>query len=148
LLSDAEALARRGLLPVDVVEHIRSGQGQVDKANDLVALSALFTLHWAEVKEKTAATEEEVARAAVLGPLFLSALGARDHGTAVTPSDASVLRAKAFTLFVRTYDEARRAAAYLRWHEDDVDDLVPSLYKGRGGRPSPTPAAPSPPVEH
>jgi hypothetical protein len=144
LLSDAEALARRDLLPTGTVEHIRSGSGQVDKANDLVALSTLFSLHWDQVKDKTAATQVEVARAGVLGPLLLAALGVREHGVAPLPSDASVLRAKAFTLFVRAYDECRRAATFLRWHEDDADTLVPSLYKGRGGRGPGAPAEPPP----
>src|SRR5262249_40949034 len=96
---------------------------------------------WSSVKDKTAATEQEVLRAGVLGPLFLAALGVRDHGTAAPPSDASLLRAKAFTLFVRAYDEDRRAANYLRWHEGDADDLVPSFFKGR---PRASTAAPEP----
>lgn len=34
----------------------------------------------------------------------------------------------------RAYDDARRAVTYLRWHEDDADEIAPSLYAGRGGR--------------
>ncbi|WP_437622943.1 hypothetical protein [Sorangium sp. So ce1151] len=43
LLGDAEALARRGLLDAETVPDIRAGQGYIDMANDLVALSALFS---------------------------------------------------------------------------------------------------------
>lgn len=135
LLGDAEALARRGLLDADAVAEIRKGQGNVDKANDLVALSALFTRHWDEIENKTAATPAEVQRAGELGPLLLAALGAREHGAAPAPAEVADQRRRAYTLFVRAYDETRRALSYLRWHEGDLDQLAPSLYKGRGGPP-------------
>ncbi|WP_437654767.1 hypothetical protein [Sorangium sp. So ce1182] len=49
LLGDAEALARRGLLDAETVADIRAGQGYIDTANDLVALSALFSASWSEI---------------------------------------------------------------------------------------------------
>ncbi len=155
LLSDAEALARRGYLDAAVVAEIRAGHGNVDIANDLVALSALFALAWAQIHGRTAATEEEVKRAGDLGPQLLAALGVREHGAAVAPAEAADRRARAFTLFVRAWDELRRAITYLRWHEGDADQIAPSLYRGRGGRgssasqqkdpdPSPPPVAAAP----
>ncbi|APR86081.1 Hypothetical protein A7982_11430 [Minicystis rosea] len=134
LLSDAEALARRGLLDTEAVKAIRAGQGNIDKANDLVALSALFSTKWSAVQHKTAAAFEEVQRAGELGPLLLAALGAREHGIALTPDEAADLRRRTYTLFFRAYDETRRALAYLRWHEGDADVLAPSLFKGRRSR--------------
>lgn len=134
LLGDAEALARRKLLDADAVAAIRAGSGNIDKANDLVALSALFTSKWSEIQHKTATTHEEVLRAAELGPLLLAALGARDHGVSMEPAAAEDQRRRAFTLFMRAYSETRRAVLYLRWHEGDAELLAPSLYKGRGGR--------------
>jgi hypothetical protein len=44
------------------------------------------------------------------------------------------MRARAFTVFSRAYDQVRRAAMFLRWNEGDPDAIVPSLYAGRGGR--------------
>jgi hypothetical protein len=117
----------------------------MDTASDLVALSALFSGSWSEIAGKTAATEEEVRRAGELGPEILAALGVREHGAAPGPSDAADKRARAFTLFVNAYDQNRRAVAYLRWNEGDVESIAPSLYKGRGGRgasPRDTDAAP------
>jgi hypothetical protein len=135
LLSDADALARRGLVSSETVTDIRAGQGHIDTANDLVALSALFSSSWAEIQGKTAATMAEVQQAALLGPQLLAALGVRDQSR-VSPGEASERRARAFSLLVRAYDATRRAVSYLRWDEDDADSLTPSLYKGRGGRPS------------
>ncbi|WP_438000129.1 hypothetical protein WMF26_09900 [Sorangium sp. So ce185] len=162
LLGDAEALARRGLLDAETVAEIRAGQGHIDTANDLVALSALFSGSWSEIAGKTAATEEEVNRAGELGPQLLAALGVREHGKGPGPTEAADTRARAFALLVHAYDQTRRAIAYLRWNEGDADTIAPSLYKGRGGRAAsssdaaapqddaptaPTaPASPAPPV--
>lgn len=133
LLGDAEALAARELLDRESVQTIRSGQGNLDTANDLVALSALLGASWAKIEHKTAATAEEVHRAGDLGPLLIAALGVREHGTTATPAEAADRKVRAFTLFTTAYDQVRRAVTYLRWNEGDADSLAPSLYKGRGG---------------
>jgi hypothetical protein len=134
LLSDAEALARRKLIDASVVSDIRAGQSNIDMANDLMAPSALFSNNWDEIQGRTAATKAEVERAGKLGPLILAALGLRQQGAFVAPAEATAKKARAFTSFVRAYDETRRAVTYLRWHEKDADELAPSLYKGRGRR--------------
>lgn len=133
LLVAAEALAHKNLLEADTVAEIRSGQGNLDKANDLVALAALFTQRWSHVHGKTTVTVEDIERAAKLGPALLVALGAREQPLAAAPGAMSPneQRARAYTLFVNAYDEARRAISYLRWHEDDVDEIAPSLFASR-----------------
>ncbi len=133
LLGDAEALAARGYLNVESVKAIRAGNGNMDTANDLVALSALMGSAWSKIETRTAATAEEVHRAGDLGPLLIAALGVREHGATVTPAEAADRKVRAFTLFNKAYDQARRAVIYLRWNEGDADTLAPSLYKGRGG---------------
>ncbi len=71
------------------------------------------------------------------------------------PCDATLRRQRAFSLFVRAYAEVRRGVTYLRHHQDDVDDIMPSLYAGRTNRrknesapaaAAGTPAAPVPPA--
>ena len=133
LLGDAEALAARGLLDLESVQGIRKGQGNMDIANDLVALSALMGASWDKIENKTAATALEVHRAGDLGPLLIAALGVREHGATATPAEAADRKVRAFTLFTGAYDQVRRAVSYLRWNEGDADSLAPSLYKGRGG---------------
>ncbi|WP_437631633.1 hypothetical protein [Sorangium sp. So ce854] len=134
LLGDAEALARRGLLDAATVADIRAGQGHIDMANDLVALSALFSASWPDIAGKTAATEEEVKRAGEVGPQLLAALGVMEHGKGPGPTEAADKRARAFALLVHAYDQIRRAVAFLRWDEGDADEIAPSQYKGRTGR--------------
>jgi hypothetical protein len=56
------------------------------------------------------------------------------------------LRARAFTVFARAWEECRRAVTYLRWHEGDADKLVPSLRSNKGPRRRGASAAGAPPA--
>ena len=64
------------------------------------------------------------------------ALGAKEQPGVKTPDPSNVAerRSRAYTLFVRAYDQCRRAAAYLRWNEGDADEFAPSLFTSRGPR--------------
>lgn len=125
LLKAAEALADAGLVDPKVVESIKAGSGNIDKANDLVALSALYTQNWPNIIGKTAITAEQVEEAARVGPELLVALTERPIERSGAAADA---RARAFTLLAQAYDQVRRAVAYTRWAEDDADLIAPSLY--------------------
>lgn len=135
LLVAAEALARKDYLDRARVAEIRSGHGHLDTANDLVALAALFAEAWSRVENKTTVEWADVERASKLGPELLLALGARNQPAAseAKPTDPAERRARAFTLLVHAYDSCRRAVSYLRWDEDDADDIAPSLRANRGG---------------
>jgi hypothetical protein len=43
-------------------------------------------------------------------------------------------RARALSRLVRVYEEVRRMVTFLRWHQDDVDAITPSLWAGRHRR--------------
>lgn len=146
LLVAAEALAHKGYFDAKVVAAIREGRGNIDTADDLVALSALFAREWDDVSHKTTVEWAEVQRASELGPQILVALGERDQPgiKAPNPADPAQRRQRACTLFVRAYDECQRAVSYLRWHEDDVDSIAPSLWAGRPRRSSSRQDTPSP----
>jgi hypothetical protein len=133
LLGDADALALRGLVDPSRVAEIREGRGHLDTANDLVALSALLEESWPRIEGRTAASREEVEEAAVQGTRLLVALSRRgEAGAAIAPvGDAADLRARAFTALRKAYHQCRRAVAYLRWDEGDLDVLVPSLFARR-----------------
>lgn len=57
---------------------------------------------------------------------LLEAVSERDRA-AVAAKDVKVIRQQAFTLFVRTYNDVRRAIAYVRDKEGDVDQAVTAL---------------------
>lgn len=136
MLLAAELMAHLGYFNKKAVEDIRAGQGNLDTANDLVALAALFTSGWALVENKSPVEWAHVERAAILGPQILIALGARNQPGAkvsdgTTPPER---RVRAYTLFTRAYDQCRRAVTYLRWDQGDADEIAPSLFANRGPR--------------
>lgn len=133
MLLAAELLAHAGFFDKAAVEAIRSGQGNLDTANDLVALSALYASAWPDVEQRSTILWPDVQRASQLGPQILIALGERTQPSLpeLSKMDASDRKKRAFTLFVKAYDQCRRAASYLRWNEGDAEELVPSLYGGR-----------------
>jgi hypothetical protein len=149
LLLAAEALVPRGLLDADKVAEIRAGLGNLDKANDLAALSDLFKQAWPQIASKTAVDRAEVDRAATLGMELLLALG--EKGLAqkrAATAEARDLRVRAFTLLVRAYEQCTRAVSYLRWMEDDLELYAPSLRprarssrETRGASAQPPPAS-------
>ncbi|WP_437569526.1 hypothetical protein [Sorangium sp. So ce542] len=146
LLVAAEALAHKGFVDAGRVAEIRSGNGHLDTANDLVALAALFGESWGAVKHKTTVEWSDVERASKLGPELLVALGARNQPGVPAPkaADPADRRARAFTLLVRAYDQCRRGVTYLRWIEGDYDAIAPSLFAGRGGARRGAPAKEEP----
>jgi hypothetical protein len=63
---------------------------------------------------------------------LLGLTGQKDQSPVVVAAAAD-MRKRAFTLFSRAYDDARRAIIFLRWHKEDADTIAPSLYASRGG---------------
>ncbi|MBN8617010.1 MAG: hypothetical protein J0L92_40900 [Deltaproteobacteria bacterium] len=64
------------------------------------------------------------------------------HGPlAVAMRDATDLRRRAFTSFVRLWDELRRDFTYVRWETEDQDTIVPPLWPGEGCRKRPSASA-------
>lgn len=137
LVMAARALAHAGKINPATLAVIEKGSGDLDKANDLVALSAALSQAWTTIQNMTAIQWSQVERAATLGPELIVALGQRT-GFSSTPTEAKVVRAKAVSLFLTAVDQTERALTYLRWTQDDVRAYLPSPYSGgRSGRSAP-----------
>lgn len=134
LLIAAEALAHRGFLPPEHLLEIRGGNGHLDTANALVALSGLFLERWDELVDNTAVTADEAERAGTLGLELLLALGVRRRGVPGASEEALRTRDRAFSLFMYAYHQCRRAIRFLRWSDEDWEDIAPSLYVRRKRR--------------
>ena len=132
----AEALAHRELLSPERVAGIRRGRGRVQVASELVALRGVLREAWPRIEAATSISLEEIEQAGALGARLHAVAGSRDLGPdpRMGPADVRTIRDKAFTLFMRAYDECRRVVLYLRWHEGDADAYAPSLYRRRGRR--------------
>jgi hypothetical protein len=150
LLSDATALAKRGLMNGSRLGTFRTGPGYKLLAEDLVGLSSLLRNNWDRISTKTAITLAELDQAEELSRKLVAAVGAREQAPAVL-AEVSVQRQRMFTLFVEAYDQVRRAVSLLRWDEGDLETIAPSLYSGRGNfrkkaepQPATLPGTPTP----
>ncbi len=142
LYSDAVALANRGLINGARLGEFKAATGYKNVAFDLLGLTALLRTAWSQVEGKTALTLAELDAADLTGEQILSAIGNRRQGP-LASAEVVQLRQRMFTLFVNAWGQVRRAVIFLRWDEEDFDEIAPSLYAGRGRRK--TDAAVEPP---
>jgi hypothetical protein len=157
LLSDATALANRGLIGGAKLGALKGSVGFRNVASDLLTLANMIRSNWDAVSTRTGVTVAELDRAEVVGDQLINDIGIREQAPAAT-SAVSIERQRAFTLFVRAYDQVRRGVCYLRWDEGDADSIAPSLYGGRRRKsgsevntppepaPAPTPSTTTAPV--
>jgi hypothetical protein len=127
ILSDANALAKRGLINGERLKELNGPVGYRNVAFDLIALAALIRESWDNIVGKTAIDLKEIDNADDLGSQMVNEVGLREQAPAVVAETAEI-RQQAFTLFVNTYDQVRRAINFIRWNEGDVDEIAPSLY--------------------
>jgi hypothetical protein len=140
---EARVQIKRGILHPDALEKLKGSIGYKNTQHDLQLLVNIFRNNWASLAGKTLTTEEELVRGEKLVSWLIQAVGLKEQSPAGRAKTAEML-SRAFTLFTRTYSDVRRAIAYLLWHEGDVDDVIPSLYAGRGGRKKETTNAATP----
>ncbi len=142
LVSDATALARRGIVDAKRLADLKGGTGYLAIAYDLGALVRMIRERWSEISTKSAIQSFELDEAESLYEQITRAYGTRTRQSTAAAAQADD-RQRAYTLFVKAYDQARRAIQYVRWEEGDADKIVPSLYAGRGGRGSSDTKAPA-----
>ena len=130
LYADVQALIQREFIDAQEIREVRTGVGYKALAVDLTLLADAMRRKWEVTQNKTAVQLAELLRAQQLATGLLRVVGEREQAPAVVAA-AAAKRSRAFTLFIRAYDEVRRAVTYLRWHEGDADLIAPSLYAGR-----------------
>ena len=140
LLAGLRMLERRRFIDASVFDALHGGQSY-----RLAALEALKAAHHLraltpETLARSGLTLAEIDEATSLAGELTDELGVRDLAPTVIAAVARERQA-AFTLTVKAYDQARRAASYLLWDDGNVDEVVPSLYAGRGGRRRAEPTA-------
>jgi len=82
------------------------------------------------IEGKCAVSAQELDHAERLSFRILRIVGLREQAEAASAATANQ-RDRAFTLFVRCYDQIQRVVYFLRWNEDDADTIAPSLYPSR-----------------
>lgn len=132
LITDATSLANRGHLPKELLERARDVRGYQALVDSTLKLVSILRTHWAAITGITPITEAEVKRGEDAALALNKAMGSRDQGALRAP--ALELRTRALSQVIYEYDQIRRMVTYVRWAEDDTDEIVPSLYAGRGRR--------------
>lgn len=130
LVTEARALAARGLLDATQARSFQSGVGYRAVAEDLVNVASFLREHWEPIAARTGVQRFELDEATDLTASIFAALGVRQQAPQVAAETAR-MRQRAFTLLLRAYDQARRAVTFLRWEQGDADAYAPSLYAGR-----------------
>jgi hypothetical protein len=152
LLMWAAPISGSGLFEPAAIARIKDGSGYKDTASDLVALVGLYRAKWDAVKSICGVTEDDLKRAAEIGPAVFAFISRREFQTTTAMTDGSPRVRRAWTLLDRAYSHCRRALQYLRFNEGDADTLAPSLRRNQGpsgkptndAPPAPAPASPQP----
>ncbi|HEY5956530.1 MAG TPA: hypothetical protein VIV60_08260 [Polyangiaceae bacterium] len=149
-LQDLQALVQRGQVDKSRLSKLKGAHGHRNIASDLLILMTVLRECWPDIVGKTAVTRDELEQAELLCNQLVAAIGMRQQVPTLAV-DAAADRQRAFTLFMRAYDQIRRAVVFLRWETGDIDSIAPSLYakshNSRKGRPEPTPNEQKPAAE-
>jgi hypothetical protein len=132
MFADCSALATRGLLPGDKLQELKGPTSHTTTAFDVLAMATICRAAWEAIQGKTAMQMSDIEEAETLADRLLSAIGERAASDKEIAA-ATLNRKRAFTLFDRAYEEMRRGVACVRWHEGDVDQIIPTLETTRGG---------------
>lgn len=128
--ADMATLARRGLVNPDSLIRCKGYSGYKNVATELQVLAILGRASWRAIEGKCGISVEELDRADKIAAHMLRLVGLREQAPEIA-AVAAADRDRAFTLFFRSYDQVRRAVMYLRWDENDADEIAASLYGGR-----------------
>ena len=127
MLTVAETLAAKKLLPADEIAAIRAGSGKYDMASDGVALVRVYSERADAVRGRHPFTAEEFEALRVASEWLLDNLtpdGAR-RPVDRTRSDAAEARDRLWTLLVRRHSDLRAIGYY--FHRDQLEDHTPKL---------------------
>lgn len=127
LLCDAKTLVKHGLIPESRLSRLKGRKGHRNVATDLLTLREVLRDSWPVIANNTPLSLVDLERAEALGDEMIQAIGESKQVT-VQAANAALVRHRAFSLVVRTYEEVRWAVRYLRRHEGDAARIAPSLY--------------------
>jgi hypothetical protein len=143
LLSAAKALAENGLIPQAEVAAIVAGTGSRDRAEDCVALAALFRNHAAAIAGKHPITVDLIDQAAAVGSWLLANMRPADapNAPSLGPSPEVDIRNRFATLLIIGHQKLQAIAHY--FYPTDWEERVPALGSRKVSRKKPD-AAPAP----
>lgn len=137
LLLQTTALAAHGLIDGDRLKDCKKLTGYKPVASDVATIVEVLRHCWPALENKTPLTLAQLDELATKAVHLLAAIGLKEQAPRTT-GGAALIRQKAFTVFVRSYEETRQAVLFVRSKAGDADSIAPSLYAGRTKRSSGT----------
>jgi hypothetical protein len=133
LASRVTELSNTGLNDVHTLRELRGALGARNLAHDLMVLArALRSLRNADDRAPLA-MPNDIQRAENFADRLLLGLLARAPRPNAMAHHADA-RQRAFTMFVRSYDHARRAVSFVRWHDADANAILPAMQESRDAK--------------
>lgn len=134
LLSVAKGLAENGQIPMVEVQAIMVGKGVRDRAEDCVALAALYRNHAVAIAGKHPITQELIDQSATVGSWLLTHLRPPDapNPPSAGPSVEVDIRNRFITLLVEGHHKLQTIAFY--FHRSDWEERAPALGSRRVSR--------------
>jgi hypothetical protein len=131
-----------------VLAEILRGKGIRDDADDAVRLVALFRRFWSSVEGQTPITEATLAEAEAEATELIALLDLAEGDALGSPRD---LRRRAFTWWLRPYQELFHLGRYLLRADPEAADRLPAVAAERSApakasAPAPAPPPPAPPA--
>jgi hypothetical protein len=131
LLTCMNSLANAwNLVDPRILERMTSGRTARDVSDDLLRCVHALRSKWEDLEGKTPLRLDDLRQADRTATALMMESGDQRARTRAERHDD---RARALTLLLRAYDEARRGVLFLRWHHGDAAEITPSLYAGSGG---------------
>ena len=95
-----------------------------------MTLASMLRDNWSQVSNSCGASLANLERAEVLSDELSRIIGVREDAPPALVN-ATLLRKRVYSLFVRAYTEVREAVQYVRKANRDADKFAPSLYLRR-----------------
>lgn len=130
-LHDAQALAHRGLIDPSKLQLLTEWDGYAHVATDLGCLQKILEDDWDRIEGQSAVTLDELAHAEKLALRMNRLRGQRMLPEKSSRDQAADIRARAYTVLVNAYEQARRAVDFLLWDDPQRASVTPTLYRGR-----------------
>ena len=132
LIRDAEYVFGNDPDRKEIVADLRSGRGTLDKADDLLSLSVLFSNHWDEIKDRCDVSREEIDEARSLALRIIEIVSPQVNVNEL--EELRAVRNGAFEYLRRGIDDIRAAAAFAFRDEPSRLKCYPSIFTHQKNR--------------
>ncbi len=132
LIRDAEYVFGNDPDRKEIVADLRAGKGTLNRADDLLSVSVLFSNNWDEIKDRCNVSREEIDEARSLALRIIEIVSPQVNVNEL--EELRAVRNGAFEYLRRGIDDIRAAAAFAFRDEPSRLKNYPSLFSGRKNR--------------